>query len=358
MNVLVAGGGTSTPPAGCEQVADIQVHGERVRFGLAERPDTAFDRAADHNRAYVLIRVRAFSLGEGLPGLPESGPAASRWVEFGSDFVADVLAVGSAVTTLAPGDRVVPVLQWPPVRPDPVSALENPGRASRQVQRVHHARLLRLPSGLGDAVAACLPTAGATAYAMVRRAAVAPGDSVLVTAAGSATSLAAVQAARLAGAQVYALSRRGAAATVLEKLGVTRSFSSAEPEHLAECAELARRLRGFDVIIDPLWRSHFRAAVKFLGFSGRYVAGHDPSGEDAAADWAAATGSLVAKNAWFAGQRLGTRDDLQAAVDDLTAGRLEMHVDSQFRGADVGPFVLSSLDPHRTGGVIYAFTEE
>lgn len=358
MKVLVAGGGTSVPPADCEQLADIDVRGERVRFGLVERADVAFDPTADHNRAYVLVGVRAFALGEGVPGTPESGPDPSRWVEFGSDFVAEVLAVGSAVTTLAPGDRVVPVLQWPPVRPDPVSAMENPGRASRQVQRIHHARLLRLPPGIGDAEAAWLPTAGATAYAMVRRAAVAPGDSVLVTASGSATSPAAVQAARRAGGQVYTLSHGSAAAATLEKLGALQSFSLTEPEGPAELGKLARRLRGFDVVIDPAWHSHFRTAARLLGFSGRYIAGHGPASEDAAADWVEAAASLVAKNASFAGQRLGSRDDLAAAVGDVRTGRLQMPVDAQFRGADVGPFVLSSLDPHRNGAVIYAFTEE
>ncbi|QQC92092.1 MDR/zinc-dependent alcohol dehydrogenase-like family protein [Streptomyces alfalfae] len=355
MRVLVAGGGTSEPPADCAQVADIEVRGERVRFGVVERADTAFDPAADHNRAYVLIGVRSFSLGGSVPGRPESGRAPSRWVEFGTDFVAEVLAVGSAVTTLAPGDRVVPVLTWPPVRPDAVSALENPDRASRQVQRVHHAGLLRLPPGAGDAEAACLPTAGATAYAMVRRAAVARGDSVLVTAAGSTTSLAAVQAARLAGGEVYAVSHDGAAAPLLTKLGVTRSFSAAEPGDWAELTALAKSLRGFDVILDPAWRSHFRLAAKLLGFSGRYVAGHDPAAEDAAADWAPAAASLVAKNASFAGQRRGDREDLAAAVDDLVSGRLQMPVHTPFRGTDVGPFVLGGLDPHTTGGVTYAF---
>ncbi|MFJ9008629.1 zinc-binding dehydrogenase [Streptomyces canus] len=358
MRVLVAGGGTSVPPANCEHLADIDLHGERVRFGLVERADTAFDATADHNRAYVLVEVLLFSLGEGVPGTPESGPATSRWVEFGSDFVANVLAVGSAVTTMAPGDRVVPVLRWPPVRPDPVSAMENPRRASRQVQRLHHAQLLRLPPGIEDAEAACLSTAGATAYAMVRRAAVEPGDSVLVTESGSATSLAAVQAARHAGGQVYTLSHGNAADAMLEKLGVVQSFSLTEPDGPAELAKLARQRRGFDVIIDPAWGSYFRTAAKLLGFSGRYVAGLGPVTKDGAADWTTAAAGLVARNACFAGQRLGGREDLATAVEDLRTGRLQMPVGAQFRGADVGPFVLSSLDSHRNGAVTYAFTEE
>ncbi|MFJ3861886.1 alcohol dehydrogenase catalytic domain-containing protein [Streptomyces sp. NPDC090085] len=356
MRVLVAGGRSSAPPSGCEQVAEAEVRGAQVRFGVVERPDTAFAPDADHNREYVLVAVRVFSFSEGDLASLATGSPAPRWTEFGSDYVADVVAVGSAVTTLSPGDRVIPVLQWPPVRPDPVSAVEPPSTASRPLQRVHQARLHRLPSGIEDAEGTCLPTAAVTAYAMVRRAAVQPGETVLVTGACSPTSLALIQAARQHGALVYALAQGAGETALLEGLGVIRSFSPGEGDAVAA---VAKRLRGFDIVLDPQWHACLPTAARLIGFSGRYVAGYSPWGaEDAAADWPTAAASLVAKNAVFIGQRLGDPADLAAAVADCGVGRLRLTVGSRFRGADIAPFVSKSLDPHRTGGVTYAFTEE
>lgn len=359
MRVLVAGGGSSAPPSGCEQVAEAEVRGTPVRFGVVERPDTSFDPDADHNREYVLVAVRAFSLSEGDLALLAAGSVAPRWAEFGSDYVADVVAVGSAVTTVAPGDRVIPALQWPPVRPDPVSAVEPPSTASRPLQRVHRARLLPLPSGIGDAEAACLSTAAATAYAMVRRAAVQPGETVLVTQAGSPTSLALIQAARRHGANVYALAEGDVETALLDGLGVVQSFSLSEGGAADELSTLSKRLRGFDAVLDPMWHTCFPIAARLIGFSGRYVAGYSPwVTEVAPADWHTSAASLVAKNAVFMGQRLGDPADLATAVADCAASRLRMTVGSRFRGTDIAPFVFKSLDPHRTGGVTYAFTEE
>ncbi|MFD5751093.1 hypothetical protein [Streptomyces sp. NPDC127033] len=364
MRVLVVGGAKSTPPDGYEQLAAFPLHGRPLRFGRLTRPDTAFDPAADHNRDYALIRIRSFSLGgEDATGLggPGSGPDPGTWREFGSDFVADVLAVGSAVTTVAPGDRAVPVLRWPPARPDTVSELVPPDTASREVQRIHSARLLRLPAGIPDAAAACLPTAATTGYAMVRRAALTSGDSVLVTAATSPTSLVAVRAAVLRGAEVYALTSTaldGAAAAVLRTMGAVRCFSFTDSADLRELSALARKLRGFDAVVDPLWAAHFPTAVKLLGFDGRYVAGHSAlAGRDGGTDWNAAASSLVSKNAEFTGQRLGERADLAAAVEDCRAGRLDIVVDSRFDGDETGPFIRRTLDAARIGGVTYAFTE-
>ncbi|MEU1131065.1 zinc-binding alcohol dehydrogenase family protein [Streptomyces sp. NPDC005900] len=366
MRVLVVDEEQGAPPDHWSAIAEHTVRGRALRFGLAEAADTAFDPAADHNREYVLARVRAFSLnyrdtalalGEHAEGTHDRGRG------FGSDFVAEVAATGSAVRGLRPGDRVIPSMDWPPRPGDTVSAGVVTNTASRELQRVHHSRLVPVPTAMSDAQAASFSIGAQTAYAMLRRAEVGRDTTVLVTAATSMTSLFAISAACGRGARVYCLSRSGRGADLLAELGVVRSFDPNDPADLKDLARLARQIRGFDAVVDPFCDAYVLTAVKLIGFNGHYVtcrlmgslhdemAGTDTPG----GHWLSMLTSLVSKNATIHGQCLGVRADLEAALGDWDAGRLRVVVDSEFSGADIGPFVRRTFDPARLGKAAYVF---
>lgn len=94
-----------------------EVRGQPLRFGLAEVPDLIFKEKADYNREHVLVRVIAFSLNYRDTALmlgehPDGMHDRSRGI--GSDFVAEIVSVGSEVKGLRVGDRVIPSMDWPP----------------------------------------------------------------------------------------------------------------------------------------------------------------------------------------------------------------------------------------------------
>jgi NADPH:quinone reductase-like Zn-dependent oxidoreductase len=349
--------------------AAVQVVGGRtLQFELSVVPDIAFDSEADYNREHALLRVRAFSLnyrdtalamGHHPPGTHD------RTRGFGSDFVADVVAIGRHVEGLEVGDRVIPSMNWPPEPENQVSAGVVTNHASRELQRVHASCLVRVPLTMSTTVAACFSVGAQTAYGMLRRAQVMSSSTILVTAATAATSLFAIGAAHGRGARVYALSGRDRPEEVTARLGADRCFDAGSAEQLQELSALARDLRGFDAVLDPFCDSYLLTAVKLLGFGGHYVtcrlaggAGQELRGRSESSDpWLRMMMSAVAKNVTIHGQCLGTRTDLEDAILDWQAGRLDVVIDSCHAGREISTFIQRTFSPNRIGKVAYLFDE-
>jgi NADPH:quinone reductase len=107
----------------------------------------------------------------------------------GGEVAGAIDAVGSAVTTFAVGDLVMTYL------------VRKPGGYAEYVC-VQALFVVRKPANLSFAQAAAVPVVGLTAYqAIVTRAAVQPGDAVLITGASGGVGTMAIQLARLQGAE-------------------------------------------------------------------------------------------------------------------------------------------------------------
>jgi NADPH2:quinone reductase len=131
---------------------------------------------------------------------------------------------------------------------------------------------LPLPEGVSDDVAVACGTAGLAGWLPVAwRAQVGPGDRVLVLGSTGTVGLAAVQAAKLRGAErVVAAGRRP------ERLEVARKAGADDVVSLDE-ADLARAFReaaggeGPTVVIDPLWGEPLVAATEAAAPGARIV---------------------------------------------------------------------------------------
>lgn len=151
----------------------------------------------------VLVAIRATSVNPSdlsarqghthrrIPDLPV--PFTPGW-----DLAGEVVAVGEdADTTLRPGDRVVGMIPWAPIR-------ARVG-AYAELAAVDPAWLAPLPDGLEDPTAAALPLSGLTARQGLDLVGLAPGARVLITGAGGAVGGFATQLAVAAGHEVLAL---------------------------------------------------------------------------------------------------------------------------------------------------------
>jgi NADPH:quinone reductase-like Zn-dependent oxidoreductase len=318
------------------------------------------------NADNALVRVRAFSCNYREKTLcitrsPQCGDHA--FTAIGSDFVGEVLAVGSGIQSLKPGDRVIPNSSWSwPQAPHDRGIPTN--HASKEYLIVHQDGLQRIPPTMGDEVAAAFTIGAETAFAMVRRLQLTAGDHVLVTAARSNTSLFALGALKSRGVKVYAVTSSTGYEDRLRQLGVQEVIQverasqdwSAYPAVRAVLWERG----GFDAVIDPFFDLHLARVVPLLVGEGRYISCgfYNQSGAftlpAANLNLMAIMNSASTGNRVILGNCLGKRSDLQQAIDTYVAGKLPVVIDSVFEGVEICPYIERTFnDPNRFGKVVY-----
>jgi NADPH:quinone reductase-like Zn-dependent oxidoreductase len=375
MRALVIRGGVGDAPASTA-VGVTSVHGVRVTCGFATPATPSFDPggAAAHR---VLVRVRGFSCNyrdrRRVLQMATVG-AAQNFLVIGSEFSGEVLAVGDAVTALTPGMRVMGDNHYPTDR-SPTGRVGVPSdRCSSELLVVRADQLCRIPDDMSDAQAAAFSVGAQTAYSMVRKLQVQAGDSVLVTAARSNTSLFLIAALCAAGVHVVATTTSLASAAALEAHGATRVVrlepATPDDDGLSELREEAARVGGFSAIADPFFDLHLCRLLPLLAPSGRYVTcgfhGQHAATIDAgpAPDYGVALQIAMLKNITIIGNCAGVHADLDAALSDWHRGQLPVVLDTTLttahedppasRAAVAAAFVARSFDDSRRLGKVVA----
>ena len=171
------------------------------------------------------------------------------------DGAGEVVEVGAQVTRFAVGDRVLPiyVLDWisgPPDEPLLKRRLGGPiDGLLADLVAVSEDSAVKAPDGLSDAEAAVLGVAAGTAWrALFVNAQLAPGQTVLVQGTGG-VALAALQLARMAGADVIVTSRSAAKLERVSRLGATHGVLTSSDDWPAQVLALTGG-RGADVTVD------------------------------------------------------------------------------------------------------------
>jgi NADPH2:quinone reductase len=127
-----------------------------------------------------------------------------------------------------------------------------------------------IPDGVDFVTAAAFQLAYGTSYhALVDRAALKPGETLLVLGASGGVGLAAVELGKLLGARVIA------AASSAQKLEVCRERGADEVIDYS-AADLRERLKalapqGVDVVYDPVGGALAEPALRSVGWQGRYL---------------------------------------------------------------------------------------
>ncbi|WP_322415187.1 zinc-dependent alcohol dehydrogenase family protein [Mesorhizobium huakuii] len=204
----------------------------------------------------VMVRIRACSLNMRDDfAVQGKTPLADGRVPL-SDGAGEVIAVGSGVDTLKPGDSVVSVFYpwWLDGDMTPATRRDIPGEsfdgfASEYVCMPAQA-FTKAPAGYTHAQAAALTCTGVTAWrGLVVCGKVKPGDAVLVLGTGS-VSLFALQFAKAAGARVIATSSDEEKLERLSRLGADAVINyKALPDWGRKARELTAG-RGVDHVIE------------------------------------------------------------------------------------------------------------
>ena len=200
--------------------------------------------AAGVNFPDVLIIQNKYQFKPELPFTP------------GGELAGTVMAVGEGVTQYKAGDRVI--------------AFVGQGAFAQQIS-VPVASVMPMPPGMDfDTAAAITLTYGTSHHAVVDRAQLKAGETMLVLGAAGGVGLAAIEIGKALGARVIA------AASTDEKLEVCKQHGADatinySTQDLREAIKAATDGKGPDVIYDPVGGVYAEPAFRSIGWRGRYL---------------------------------------------------------------------------------------
>lgn len=198
--------------------------------------------------------------------------------------------------------------------------------------------LVPVPDGLGPVEAAALTLAASTAWHMLERADVQPGETVLVQAAGSGVGSAAVQIAKLRGARVLATAGSAEKLTAARRLGADETIDYTSDDVAKRVRSLTGR-RGADIVVEHVGASTWAGSVASLARRGRIVTCGATTGSRVETDlW-----QLFAKELRFIGVYGATRYHVKTVLDLAARGQIRPVVDAVYPLTEA-PLALQRLE--------------
>jgi NADPH2:quinone reductase len=174
----------------------------------------------------------------------------------GGEISGTVRSVGTGVTNVRPGDRVFAMLGWGGYAEVAVAAADS---------------VVKMPPSMSFEHGAAFGVVYQTSYfALVHRAGLRAGETLLVHAAAGGVGLAAVQIGRALGARVLATAGAAPKLAVARDHGAEQAFDYSTPQWV-ENVKAATGGKGADVIYDPVGGDVFELSTKCIAFGGRLL---------------------------------------------------------------------------------------
>ena len=265
---------------------------------------------------------------------------------FGDEVAGEVIAVGSGVTHLAPGDQAFGLAVF--------------GLSTHTLAR--GADVLRIPEGLSCEEAATIPVVFMTAWHSLKSVArLQPGEVILVHAGAGGVGMAAIQIAHHLGAVVIASAGSATKRALLQTLGVRHVIDSRRGDFTETVMELTGG-RGVDVVLNALAAEAIPMGLSCLAEFGRFIeiGKRDIYQNSRLPLWSLrrnASFHVVAMDAVFAGDAALTRE-LMAEITGLVAtGALRPLPYRSFPASRIDAAFRLMAGGRHTGKVIVAFAD-
>ena len=201
-------------------------------------------RAASLNFPDLLIVQNKYQMKPALPFVP------------GSEYAGVIEAVGEGVTHLKPGDAV--------------AAFGGTGGFATHAC-VNTALVMPLPTGFAfDDAAAFILTYGTTHHALLDRAQLKAGETVLVLGAAGGVGTAAIQIAKAVGARVIAAASSDEKCALCVQIGADATINYTANNLREELKRLTDG-KGPDVVYDPVGGDLAEPVFRSIAWRGRYL---------------------------------------------------------------------------------------
>jgi NADPH:quinone reductase-like Zn-dependent oxidoreductase len=286
----------------------------------------------------VIVEVRAVALNHldlwvrrGLPGLEvrlphiggsdvagvvaETGPGVERWSRGDPVLINPVLSCGECAHCVAGEEPLCSSFG--------ILGEHAVGGAAERV-RVSSENLYRLPEGLDYPHAAAVPLVYQTAWrALVSRARLRSGETLLVTGASGGVSTAAIQISKLLEARTIAVTSGPENVARVAQLGADVVVDRLSQEMIAEVRETTGGA-GVDVVLDSVGAAMWNDCLRCLGPAGRLVT------------YGATTGARVEldvrhvfwKQLEVIGSTMASHREFEEMLTHVAAGQLQPVVDT------------------------------
>ncbi|MEI9990462.1 MAG: quinone oxidoreductase [Rhizomicrobium sp.] len=260
----------------------------------------------------------------------------------GSEAAGMVESVGAGVTTLKPGDRV---------------AYAGAPGAYAEANNIPADRLVKLPDGIGDEIAAAAMLKGMTVqYLLKRTHKVKRGDTIVFHSAAGGVGLIAGQWARHLGATVIGTVGHADKTALALQNGYAHVLDSHDPDWPRKVRGLTGGA-GVPVVYDSIGKDTFAGSLDSLAVRGILVSFGNSSGAVPPFEPGilAAKGSLYLTRPSLA-HYIRTAQELQETADDLFAviasGAVKIAVNQRFKLADAAKAHEALHSRHTTGATV------
>jgi NADPH:quinone reductase-like Zn-dependent oxidoreductase len=290
----------------------------------------------------VLIRVRACALNhldlwvrQGLPGvkLPHI---------LGSDIAGEIVEVGEYVNGLKVGQRVlIAPMHFCGQCEKCLSGAQNQCRAftvlgnavdggNCELIAVPAANVIPIPDSLDFIQAASVPLVFVTAWHMLGRAGVRPGQTVLVLGAGSGVGIAAIQIAKFFHCRVISTAGNEAKLAKAKELGADYGINHYQQKISEEVRKITNK-EGVDIVVEHVGAATWDESVKSLKSGGTLVTCGATTGPNVGIDLR----HLFARQLTLLGSYMGTMSEFHEVLRHVCAGHLKPVVDRVFPLSEV-----------------------
>jgi NADPH:quinone reductase-like Zn-dependent oxidoreductase len=314
------------------KAAAIRRHGDLGTIEILDVPEPV--PAAGQ----VVVAVRAAALNHLDIWVRRGGRIAPPLPHvLGSDAAGVVADLGAGVTSVRPGDEVLvnPALscgrcefcrrgEQSECFSFGLLGMTAPGTFAEKVA-VPARNVLPRPEHLDSQQAAALPLAYVTAWRMLMtRAALRPGETVLIHGIGGGVALAGLQLAKFVGAEVIVTSSSQEKLGWAAGLGADHLVNYRDVPDVAQAARVLTDGRGVDVVMDTVGAATWEANFGAVRRGGRIVHCGVTTGTEAAVN----IQQLYWNQITVLGSTMGSDEDFRQMVRAVATKRLQPVVDS------------------------------
>jgi NADPH:quinone reductase-like Zn-dependent oxidoreductase len=310
----------------------------------------------------ILVRVRACALNHldlfvraGIPGMKFSMPHI-----LGSDIAGEVVAVGDLCERVRPGWRVLlsPGLSCRQCA-QCVAGLDNYCRrysmfgyavdgGDCELLAAPEYSAIQIPDDLSFEEAAATPLVFLTAWHMLMaRAALQPGEDVLVLAASSGVGSAAIQIAKLFHCRVISTAGGEAKLAKAKELGADHVIDHYGQDISAEVKKITGR-RGVDVVVEHVGTATWQKSMESLAPAGRLVTCGATTGFDAKVDLR----FLFSRQLSLLGSFMGTMGELHQVLKFVFRKQIKPVIDRVYPLSEIRAAHLRLENKEQFGKVV------